>query len=92
MVPISDLLAVVATAFGVVMGASPILQIRRMRQTRSSADLSLGYFSILLVGFGLWLSYGLSIGNPALIISNTASLTFGVLTILIALRLRPPRA
>lgn len=86
----ADVLAVAATTWGVLMGVSPLLQIRRMRATRSSADLSLGYLAILIVGFGLWLSYGVSIGNPALVISNTASLTFGLLTVVIAVRLRSP--
>jgi MtN3 and saliva related transmembrane protein len=84
----SDVLAVAATAGGLMMAASPTLQIRRMLTTRSSADFSVGYMSVLVCGFALWLAYGLSIGNPALVISNTAALTFGLLTITVALRLR----
>jgi uncharacterized protein with PQ loop repeat len=66
------------------MAIAPALQIRRMFQTRSSRDVSLGYLLLLTPGFVLWLAYGVSIGNAAIMITNTASLTFMVLTIAIA--------
>jgi len=83
-------LAVAAAAWGVLMGVSPVLQIRRMVRRRSSRDVSIGYFSILLVGFGLWISYGIASRNLALIVPNTVALLIGVSTIAIALRLRRP--
>ena len=86
--PFIDLLAIVATTWGIAMAASPLLQIRRMRSTGSSTDLSLGYLAVLQGGFFLWLSYGLALGNPALVISNSAALVFGLTTIVIARRLR----
>jgi uncharacterized protein with PQ loop repeat len=88
----ADELAVAATAWGVVMGISPVLQIHRMLTTRSSADLSIGYFAVLMVGFALWVAYGLSIANAALIIANTVALVVGAMTIVVAARLRVPRA
>ena len=88
----TEFLAVAATAYGIAMAASPLLQIRRMRTTGSSADLSIGYLSVLVVGFALWLAYGWAIENPALIVSNTAALGFGLLTIVIARRMRGRRA
>ena len=81
-------LAVAAAAWGVLMGISPVLQIRRMLRQRSSRDVSVGYFSILLVGFGLWISYGIASRDVALIVPNTVALLIGVSTIAIALRLR----
>jgi MtN3 and saliva related transmembrane protein len=81
-------LAVAAAAWGVLMGVSPVLQIRRMLRQRSSRDVSVGYFSILLVGFLLWIGYGIASRNLALIVPNTVALLIGVSTIAIALRLR----
>ena len=81
-------LAVAAAAWGVLMGVSPVLQIRRMVRQRSSRDVSIGYFSVLLVGFGMWISYGIASRNLALIVPNTVALLIGVSTIAIALRLR----
>ena len=83
-------LAVAAAAWGVLMGVSPVLQIRRMLRQRSSRDVSVGYFSILLVGFLLWIGYGIASRNLALIVPNTVALLIGVSTIAIALRLRRP--
>ena len=83
-------LAVAAAAWGVLMGVSPVLQIRRMLRRRSSRDVSIGYFSILLVGFLLWIGYGIASRNLALIVPNTVALLIGVSTIAIALRLRRP--
>jgi MtN3 and saliva related transmembrane protein len=83
-------LAVAAATWGVLMGASPVLQIRRMLRQRSSRDVSVGYFIILLVGFLLWLSYGVASRNLALIVPNTVALLIGAGTVVIALRLRKP--
>ena len=46
--------AAAASSWAVLMGIAPLLQIRRMLQERSSREVSVGYFAILLVGFLLW--------------------------------------
>jgi MtN3 and saliva related transmembrane protein len=84
----SDVLGTAALVAGLLMAISPALQIRRMLQTRSSRDYSLGYPALLSVGFVLWLAYGISIWNPPMMISNVASLSFMLLTISVALRFR----
>lgn len=84
----ADALGPLAAGYGVLMAVSPILQIRRMFETRSSADVSLGYLAVLEVGFALWFAYGVSIGNWALIVPNLAAFGVGLATILVALRLR----
>ena len=81
-------LAVAAAAWGVLMGISPLLQIRRMLRQRSSRDVSVGYFWVLLVGFGLWISYGIAARTLALIVPNTVAMIIGAATIAIAVRLR----
>ena len=63
--PSSSSLAVIAGSWGVLMSLSPLLQIRAMVRRRSSAGVSVGYLSVLAVGFTLWLAYGLSLGNAA---------------------------
>ena len=81
-------LAFAASAWGVLMGVAPVLQIRRMLRERSSRDLSLGYFAILLFGFVLWVAYGVASRNLALVVPNTVSLLVGVALFCVALRLR----
>ena len=70
------------------MALSPVLQIRRILERRSSDDVSIGYFLVLLFGFTLWIAYGISIGNLILIIPNTVAVSVTVLTIAIARRFR----
>lgn len=84
----SDLLAVGATIAGLAMAVSPLLQIRRMRRTRSSHDVSLLYLSLLDLGFVLWVAYGVSIPNWVVAGTNTASFSVMTVTILVALRYR----
>lgn len=84
----SDTLALLAGSWGVLMAISPALQIRRILERRSSDDVSLRYYGVLLVGFTLWVAYGWSIANPALIVSNSVAFFVGSATVLIARRYR----
>jgi MtN3 and saliva related transmembrane protein len=84
----TDALGVTAATFGVLMAISPLLQIRRMLQTRSSADVSLAYLCVIEVGFGLWIAYGLSLPNLAIIVPNAVAVTVGLATILVARHFR----
>jgi MtN3 and saliva related transmembrane protein len=84
----TDILGTLALIAGVLMAMSPTLQVRRMLQTRSSRDYSLGYPALLCVGFVFWLAYGLSLVNWSIILSNMASLAFMLSTIAVALYFR----
>ncbi|HEY5629100.1 MAG TPA: SemiSWEET family transporter, partial [Candidatus Limnocylindrales bacterium] len=84
----SDVLAVLATFAGLAMAVSPGLQIRRMRRTRSSHDISLQYLGLLCLGFVLWIAYGASIANWVIVGTNCASLSVMLVTILVALGYR----
>ena len=79
---------IVAGVYGVMMSLAPMLQARRMRQRRSSADVSIIYLAVLEVGFVLYLAYGLSIGNSVLIATNSVSIAATSLTLVIATRYR----
>jgi MtN3 and saliva related transmembrane protein len=83
-------LAVAASSWAILMGVAPVLQIRRMLREQSSREVSVGYFTILLVGFLLWIAYGAAAGLLALVIPNTVALLVGVAVIVVALRLRRP--
>ena len=60
---LETVLGVTAAAWGILMAISPGLQIRKMLLHRSSHQVSIAYFWVLLVGFTLWIAYGLSIPN-----------------------------
>lgn len=79
---------VVATVYGVFMSLAPFLQARRMWQRRSSDDVSMTYLAVLLVGFVLYLTYGISITNRLLIVTNVVSVAATSATLAVAIRLR----
>jgi MtN3 and saliva related transmembrane protein len=85
---VTDALGVMAATWGVLMALSPTLQIRRILERRSSDDISLSYLAVLQVGFGLWVGYGIALGNAAIVVPNTAAFLVGVATILVSLRYR----
>ena len=82
-------MAFVASSYGVVMAISPMLQIRAIMLTRTSAGVSAGYQRVLLVGFLLWLAYGVASDNWAIIVPNVVAAIVSVATILVTLRYRP---
>jgi MtN3 and saliva related transmembrane protein len=70
----TTLLGVATTAWGVVMSVAPILQIRRIRSAGTSAGVSRVHLLVLLVGFALWLAYGIAVDLLPLVITNAVSL------------------
>ena len=82
------ILATAASSWAVLMGVAPALQIRRMLRAQSSREVSVAYFTVLLVGFLLWIAYGVAAGILALVIPNTVALLTGTTVVVVALRLR----
>ena len=81
-------LAVAAASWGVAMALSPLLQIRTILAHRSSRTVSASYQLVLLVGFLLWLAYGIALGNWALIVPNTVAAVVSATTIAVTRRFR----
>ena len=84
-------LAFAASGWGIAMAVSPVLQIRKIVQHRSSHGISIGYMSVLFVGFLLWLSYGIALANWALIVPNVVATVVITATMAVAYRYRRPR-
>jgi MtN3 and saliva related transmembrane protein len=85
---LETVLATSAAAWGILMAISPGLQIRKMLHHRSSRQVSIFYFWVLLVGFTLWVAYGLTIDNYYLVVPNAVAFTVCVTTIVVALYYR----
>ena len=85
---VETVLGVTAAAWGILMAISPGLQIRKMLLHHSSREVSIAYFWVLLVGFTLWVAYGLVIGNWFLVVPNAVAFTVCATTIAVALRYR----
>ena len=86
----TDALAAIAASWGVLMALSPLLQMRRVLERRSSADLSISYLAVLQIGFSLWIAYGVALRNLAIMVPNSVAFLVGAATIAIALRYRKP--
>jgi MtN3 and saliva related transmembrane protein len=84
-------LALTAATWAIAMALGPVLQIRKIVELRSSRGTSIAYFLVLLVGFVLWLAYGIAAHNFALIVPNAVALLVISATIAVALRYRRPR-
>ena len=85
---VTTALGIAAATFGVAMGLSPLLQLRRVVARGSSADVSVPYLGVLLVGFVLWLAYGIALQNIALIVSNGVAIATYAVTTAAVLRFR----
>ena len=77
-------LAVAAATWALLMALGPLLQIRSIVRRGSSRGVSIGYFGILLVGFLLWLAYGLASGTLALVVPNAVAFLTALATVVVA--------
>ncbi len=65
-----NLTALIGALAGTVTVISFVPQVIRVWRTRRTQDLSLGAFLLLGTGAALWLTYGLMMGDPAVIGTN----------------------
>ena len=56
--------------------AAYLPQVLKTWRTRSTADISLGMFLLMVSGLVLWLAYGIILADLPLIASNTVTLLF----------------
>ncbi len=61
-------------------------QIFKALKTKKTVDVSMPMLVVLGIGFALWLVYGIGIGDIPLMITNSLSLSFGL--VMIGLKLR----
>jgi uncharacterized protein with PQ loop repeat len=85
---VSTALGIAAASWAVLMALSPILQIREIMRRESSEGISIGYFAVLLVGFGLWVSYGIASRDLPLVVPNCVAFLVMGGTIALALSKR----
>ena len=52
-------------------------------------DISIAYFWVLIVGFGLWVGYGISRHDVPLVVPNSVAMLVMAVTIAVARRHRP---
>jgi MtN3 and saliva related transmembrane protein len=87
---VETVLAFSAATWGIAMAVSPVLQIRKIVRHRSSHGVSIGYMSVLFVGFLLWLAYGIALENWAMIVPNIVAAIVIIATMAVTVRYRRP--
>src|SRR5687767_2024185 len=83
-----ELMALVATSYGVGAAGAVLLQARQIVRRGSSCDVSARFFATYAGGYAVWLLYGISIGSLPLILVDAAGLACGLLTLAVTLRMR----
>lgn len=81
-------LGFVAATWAIAMALGPVFQIRKIIALQSSRGVSIGYFLILLVGFALWLAYGIAASSLVLVVPNAVAAVVIAATIVVAARYR----
>jgi len=61
-------------------------QLTKVWRTKSAEDLSYGMFTVLSVGIGLWLIYGLIRQDVPLIAANTITLALNIAILVLKVR------
>jgi MtN3 and saliva related transmembrane protein len=78
------------TILGLVAGCCTTLaylpQVIKAWRTRSTRDISLGMFLLLVGGMALWLAYGILLGDLPLIVSNAVTFAFAATILYFKLR------
>jgi MtN3 and saliva related transmembrane protein len=87
-VRVATVLGIAAASWAMLMAFSPLLQVREIRRRPSSAGVSIGYFCVLVVGFALWVAYGIAGGDVPLVVPNSAAFLVTAYTIAVAVRYR----
>ena len=85
---VATALGLAAASWAVVMALAPILQMREIMRRHSSEGISIGYFAVLLVGFGLWTAYGIASHDLPLVVPNSVAFLVMGCTIAVALHNR----
>ncbi|HXT17090.1 MAG TPA: SemiSWEET family transporter [Gemmatimonadaceae bacterium] len=69
-----DAAAIVGTASGFITVSSFVPQVWRVWRTKRTRDLSLGTCALLVIQSAGWTTYGLLLGQPPIIWTNTCVL------------------
>ena len=77
-----------AATWAVAMAVSPLFQLRLVVRRRSSAGVSVGYMLVLLVGFALWVGYGIVSKDAPLVVPNVIAFVVMSFTLAVVLRYR----
>jgi MtN3 and saliva related transmembrane protein len=85
-------LGTAGTVIGLVAAMSLLLQARRLSRIGSACEVSIPVRLLALVGYAIWLAYGVAIGDVPLILVDLAGVAGAALVLRVSVVLRRRRA
>jgi uncharacterized protein with PQ loop repeat len=82
----TDFFGILASVMGVAMSLAPLFQVRRILEREQADDVSQAFLVVIAVGATCWCAYGISTGDPYLIIPNTVGVITNVGTLFVVRR------
>src|SRR4051794_24634992 len=82
----TDIFGILASVMGVGMSLAPLLQVRRILEREQADDVSQAFLVVIAVGASCWCAYGISTGDPYLIIPNSLGVITNAGTLLVVRR------
>ena len=82
----TDIFGPIASFMGVLMSLAPLFQVRRILERRTADDVSIAFLVVIAAGSSAWCAYGISTGDPYLIIPNSLGVITNVGTLLVVRR------
>jgi MtN3 and saliva related transmembrane protein len=77
---------ILGIAAGVCTSLSLIPQVVKIVREKKANDISLTYLIVLLVGFTLWITYGIGKKDLPVIVTNVVSLIVNVVTLILGMK------
>jgi uncharacterized protein with PQ loop repeat len=81
-------LGTAGTAVGLVAAMSLVLQARRLKWLGSACEVSIPVRLLALVGYTIWLAYGIAIGDVPLILVDLAGVAGAAFVLYVTVSLR----
>lgn len=85
-------LGMAGTAVGLLAALSLLLQARRISRLGSACEVSIPVRALALVGYAIWLGYGVAIGDVPLILVDLAGVAGAALVLRVTVLLRRQRS
>jgi MtN3 and saliva related transmembrane protein len=73
-------------AAGICTTTAYVPQVIKTWRSRSTSDISLGMFLVMVTGVALWIGYGVALGDWLIVAANAATLLLTGIVLLLKLR------
>jgi uncharacterized protein with PQ loop repeat len=82
----TDYFGILASLMGVAMSLAPLFQVQRVLDRGQADDVSQPFLIVIALGSSSWCAYGISTGDPYLIIPNSLGVITNIGTLLVVRR------